>query len=102
MPELAAHYSPFRGCIQRETWDMGPYAGADYIPSPNLRSSAFHPKDGYCCFPNYSKMEQPIGKVQGVTMRCRLSWLTNSAPSYMSPNAGCWVSANEYSCAHGA
>ncbi len=42
----------------------------------------------------------------GVTKRCRLSWPTNSAPSYMSPNAvgeggGCGVSANEYSCVHG-
>ncbi len=38
--------------------------------------------------------------MQGVTKRCRLSWLTNSAP-----NAGGWevcgVSANEYSCALG-
>ncbi len=25
---------------------------------------------------------------QGVTKRCRLSWLTNSASSFMSPNAG--------------
>jgi hypothetical protein len=42
----------------------------------------------------------------GVAKRCRLSWLTNSALIYMSPNAGeggsCGVSANEYSCAHGA
>ena len=38
---------------------------------------------------------------QGVTQRCHLSWLTNSAlVLYMSPNAGerenCGVSANEY------
>jgi hypothetical protein len=43
---------------------------------------------------------------QGVTKRCHLSWLTNSALIYcMSPNAGeggCEVSANEHSCAHGA
>ncbi len=46
---------------------------------------------------------------QGVTKRCRLSWLTNSALVY-EPKCGgrrgwgwaCWVSANEYSCAHGA
>ncbi len=42
---------------------------------------------------------------QGVTERCRLSWLTNSClVQYMSPTAGggggCGVSANEYSCAH--
>jgi hypothetical protein len=41
---------------------------------------------------------------QGVTKRCRLSWLTNSAFVYEQPNAGgdggsCGVSANEYSCA---
>ncbi len=43
--------------------------------------------------------------MQGVTKRCRLSWRP-IAPSYMSPNArgggGFGVSANEYSCAHGA
>ncbi len=44
---------------------------------------------------------------RGVTKKCRLSLLTNSA-LYTSPNAriwgggwgGCGVSANEYSCAH--
>jgi hypothetical protein len=44
--------------------------------------------------------------IQGVTKRCRLSWLTNSALVYES-NCGGWlwssvVSANEYSCAHEA
>ena len=44
---------------------------------------------------------------QEVTKRCRLSWLTNIAPPYMSPKSGgggggCGVSANEYICAHGA
>jgi hypothetical protein len=40
---------------------------------------------------------------QGVTKRCRLSWLTNSALVY-EPKCGgregesCRVSANEYSC----
>jgi hypothetical protein len=38
---------------------------------------------------------------QGVTKRYRLSWLTNNALVYMSPNAegggGCGVSTNEYS-----
>ncbi len=37
---------------------------------------------------------------QGVTKRCRLSWLATIAPSYWSPNAGGGgrgVSANEYS-----
>ncbi len=44
---------------------------------------------------------------QGVTKRCRLSWLTNSALVYESKCGesgwSCGVSANEYSCAaHGA
>jgi hypothetical protein len=44
---------------------------------------------------------------QGVSKRCRLSWLTNGALVY-EPKCGgegggvCRVSANEYSCAHGA
>jgi hypothetical protein len=43
---------------------------------------------------------------QGVTKRCRLSWLTNSALVYepkwgMEGGGGCGVSANEYSCAYG-
>jgi hypothetical protein len=47
-------------------------------------------------------------KTQGVTERCRLSWLTNSALVYepkcveRGKGGGCGVSANEYSCAHGA
>ncbi len=40
----------------------------------------------------------------GVTKRCRLSWLTNSAivyePKCGGVGLGCGVSANEYSCAH--
>ncbi len=42
---------------------------------------------------------------QGVKKRCRLSWLTNSALVYepkCGGGGGCGVSANEYSCAHGA
>ncbi len=41
---------------------------------------------------------------RGVTKRCRLSWLTNSALAYepqMVEGGSCWVSANKYSCAHG-
>ncbi len=46
------------------------------------------------------------GYTQGVTKRCRLSWLTNSALVY-EPKCGgggsCRISANEYSCgAHGS
>jgi hypothetical protein len=44
------------------------------------------------------------GKKQGITKRCRLSLLTNSALVYKSQcgvmRGGCGVSANEYSCAH--
>jgi hypothetical protein len=43
---------------------------------------------------------------QGFTKRCRLSWVTNSALVY-EPKCGggnrvCGVSANDYSCPHGA
>ncbi len=44
--------------------------------------------------------------MQGVTKRCRLSWLTNSAlvcePKCGGEGGCCGVSANDYSCAHGA
>jgi hypothetical protein len=43
---------------------------------------------------------------QGVTKRCRQSWLTNSAlvyePKFGGMGEGCGVSANEYSCANEA
>jgi hypothetical protein len=39
---------------------------------------------------------------QGVTTRCRLSWLTNIALVYEPKCGGRGVSANENSCAHGA
>ncbi len=42
----------------------------------------------------------------GVTKRCRLSWLTDSALVYKPKCGGegafCGASANEYSCAHEA
>ncbi len=37
---------------------------------------------------------------QGVTKRCRLSWLTKRAPQ-MRAGGSCGVSANEYSCTQG-
>ncbi len=45
--------------------------------------------------------------MQGITKRCRPSWQTNSALVYDPKCGGCGgglreVSANEYSCAHGA
>ncbi len=44
-------------------------------------------------------------ETMGVTKTCRLSWLTNSTLVY-EPKCGgggsCLVSANEYSCTHGA
>jgi hypothetical protein len=42
------------------------------------------------------------GYKQGVTKRCRLSWLTISALVYAWGGGSCGVSANEYICAHGA
>jgi hypothetical protein len=39
---------------------------------------------------------------QGVTKRCRLSWLTNSALVLAVYEPKCGVSANENSCTHGA
>jgi hypothetical protein len=49
------------------------------------------------------------GSNQGVTKRCRLSWLTNSALVYEikcwgrgGGGGGCGISVNEYSSAHGA
>jgi hypothetical protein len=40
--------------------------------------------------------------VEGVTKRCRLSWLTNSAlvyePKCWGKGESCGISANEYSC----
>ena len=48
---------------------------------------------------------EAVGCEQGVTKRCRLSWLTNSAlvSTIAGGGAGGWrISANEYSCAHGA
>ncbi len=50
----------------------------------------------------------PFTKHQVVTKRCCLSWLTISALVYepkcgsRGVGVGCGVSANEYSCAHGA
>jgi hypothetical protein len=42
-------------------------------------------------------------KSRGVTKRCRLSWLTNSAlvhePKCRGETTSCGVPANEYSCA---
>ncbi len=54
------------------------------------------------------KRYESQGKIstKGVTKRCRLSLLTNSALVYVPKcggrGRGCRVSANEYSCAHGA
>jgi hypothetical protein len=48
---------------------MGLYAGADYnlilpylIVDSEVQISALTTTNAYECFPNYSKMEQPIGK----------------------------------------
>jgi hypothetical protein len=72
----------------------------------------------------YHRIISGVCSRQGVTKRCRLSWLTNSALVYepkmpkTAPRTlflsfavynlrgegvgGCGVSANEYSCANGA
>ncbi len=52
--------------------------------------------------PNPAPEQLSVGLTQGVTKRCRLSWLTNSVLVY-EPKCGgeggsCGVSANEYSC----
>jgi hypothetical protein len=45
----------------------------------------------------------PLSYTQGVTKRCRLSWLTNSAlvyePKCWGGGEGCGVSANKHSSA---
>jgi hypothetical protein len=44
-----------------------------------------------------------INAEQGVTTRCRLSWLNNSAlvcEPKCGGGGGCRISANEYSCTH--
>jgi hypothetical protein len=48
---------------------------SDFIGRPHLPSAA-----------DAEYMGLPL--TRGVTKRRRLSWLTNTAPSYMSPNAG--------------
>ncbi len=48
-------------------------------------------------------LKEGIKPNQGVTKRCRLSLLTNSALVYefqCGGDGGCGVSANEYSCVH--
>jgi hypothetical protein len=54
-------------CVQRETWGMEPYAGADYdltLSHSRLRRPAFQPNDIKCrrMFRQTFKMGQPIGK----------------------------------------
>jgi hypothetical protein len=56
-----------RGCIQRETWVMGPCAGADYnLTLSHIDDSGVQLSipvtNAYEWFLNYSKMEQPLGK----------------------------------------
>jgi hypothetical protein len=50
----------------------------------------------------HKKELKPLCYYQGVTKRCRLPWLTNSAlvyePKCGGRVGGCGVSANEYSC----
>jgi hypothetical protein len=52
-------------------------------------------------YPPFRRVE-----TRGVTEKCLLSWLTNSAlvyePKCVGGGGGCWVSAKEYCCANGA
>jgi hypothetical protein len=52
------------------------------------------------------KSPTEVNRSQGFTKKCRLSWPTNNAlvfePKCGGGGGGCGVSANEYSCAHGA
>ncbi len=51
----------------------------------------------------YCHMGSATGLQQGVTKRCRLSWLTNSALVYehkCGGREGAGLSANEYSCVY--
>jgi hypothetical protein len=61
---------------------------------------------GYCLYLYITHslvLLRRLGCNQEVTKRCRLSWLTNSALVYAQMRVkDCGVSANEYSCAHGA
>jgi hypothetical protein len=54
----------------------------------------------------HKKNRNLVAWAQGVTKRCRLSWLTNSALIYEPKCGGGWLgcgeSANEYSCTYGA
>jgi hypothetical protein len=59
-------------------------------------------------FSGFPSLPRLVGPVQGVTKRCRLSWLTSRALVYepicggMGEGRGCGVLSSEYSCAHGA
>ncbi len=60
----------------------------------------------YCSSTNLCSVHCATALCQGITKRCRLSWLTNSAvafePKCGGREGGLRVSANEYNCAHGA
>jgi hypothetical protein len=77
------------------------------LPMHVAPSSAFHIPQillPNLLIPLYTYQHTLSPYTQGVTKRCRLSWLTNSALVYEPKCRGwdCGVSANEYSCAHGA
>ncbi len=67
------------------------------IPEPrfqrkNVYRESRYPTENVECRKGWGKRWDADGNIegrcQGVTQRCRLSWVTNSALSYMSPNAG--------------
>ncbi len=77
-----------------------------YLPSPSPTPQSMSGVHGTkASHSGHSWSSETVGKVQGVTKRCRLSLLTNSAALvYESKSGGgggsCGVSANEWSCAH--
>jgi hypothetical protein len=77
-----------------------------YMLASNIVIFHMSPLIAFVTF-KFKIMKLSLRLVQGVKKKCRLSLLTNSALVYESQcggmgGGGCGVSANEYSCAHGA
>ncbi len=75
------------------------YSTLNTVLTPNPISS-IHPHIFFSRRPPQTRTHPD----QGVTKRCRLSWLTNNAllfePKCGGRDGDCGVSANEYSCVH--
>jgi hypothetical protein len=73
-----------------------------YIKLPCLRNSSYE-YTGFAALTIMCSLRIWKLKNQGVTKRCRLSWLTNSDLVYepkCEGAGGCGVSANEYTAVH--